>query len=193
MAEGGPSPADPLFREDRPPVTGDGIWLLANYRLTSGRGSLARCIIGQDKLCHEVGCEDVSTVGLARPCCPTLPLQEGAATSRPPGLSGAVKPADICRSARCAAPDVNQTLSRQRPHRRYIRQPQSPIARSTDDTMAHSEQIDGLDYTCRQYGEHTLQRVGIWQPAPRRNHGYWAMYEIPCHPFPVQLGRSAHD
>lgn len=114
MAEGGPSPADPLFREDRPPVTGDGIRLLANYRFTSGRGNLARCIIGQDKLCHEVGCEDVSTVGLAMPCCPTQPLQEGAATSRPPGLSGAVKPADICRSARCAAPDINQTLSRQR-------------------------------------------------------------------------------
>ncbi|UNI19062.1 Arylformamidase [Purpureocillium takamizusanense] len=51
-----------------------------------------------------------------------------------------------------------------------------PPTRDTDDDMAQPEQITGLDYSCHQYGDHALQRVGIWQPTPRRHHGYWVIY-----------------
>ncbi|KAJ6438607.1 carbohydrate esterase [Purpureocillium lavendulum] len=42
--------------------------------------------------------------------------------------------------------------------------------------MAQPENIGGLEYTCRQYGDHALQRVGIWEPVKRRDRGHWLIF-----------------
>ncbi|KAH7318675.1 Alpha/Beta hydrolase protein [Stachybotrys elegans] len=38
--------------------------------------------------------------------------------------------------------------------------------------------IPGLRYTCSQYGEHQLQRVGVWQfePSDKQPSGHWIVY-----------------
>ncbi|KAH7117431.1 Alpha/Beta hydrolase protein [Dactylonectria macrodidyma] len=43
--------------------------------------------------------------------------------------------------------------------------------------MASSEAMQKLlTYTCHQYGDHDLQRVGIWRRATPQNHGRWVIF-----------------
>ena len=53
--------------------------------------------------------------------------------------------------------------------------------------MQLSQDIPGLTYKAHAYGQHSLQRVGVWQfassPAQERS-GWWMMYCIPTSKTP---------